>query len=451
MLNQHDLYRIDGDLTEKLILDFINDFQASKLPRLQKLKAYYLGQHDILHKVYAAEKPDARMVHNFASYITNQATGYFMGNPISYTSEEEKVLELVNDILDYNDEADLNATHAEQASIYGISYELLYIDKTSMIDTRLAAISPEEMFVIYDYDLEPNIVAAVRFYADADGNTAVEVYTDKDVSFYKFLQAGLQLQEVIPHFFKDVPVAVYTNNNNLQGDYEPVISLIDEYNTLNSDTANDFAYFTDAYLFLSGAEIDNETALNMKENRIINISDPQARAEWLTKSIQDTALENFKNRVVADIHKFSAIPNLTDEAFAGNLSGVAIKYKLIGLENVAQVKERKFKKGLQRRFEILFNLFYTRGIANSISYLDIKPVFKRSLPANVLEETTIARNLHGLVSTETVLAQLSIVENPAEEAEKLQAEKDANNPFLNDAYTTQTVDNPDSENVEKEA
>lgn len=452
MINNN-LYRVEGELTPEDILNFIQDFQASKLPRYQKLKAYYMGQHEILSKLYEPYKPDAKLVHNFASYITDQATGYFMGNPITYTSDEDKLMEQIGEIFDYNDESDLNAIHAEQASIYGLSYELLYIDKTSMIDTRMAAINPEEMFLVYDYALEPNIKYAIRFYNGADNDLNVEVYTEKEVIYYEKAVAGLKLMAQVPHFFKEVPVNVFTNNNSLQGDFEPVITLIDEYNLLSSDTANDFAYFSDAYLFLSGAEIDEDTARNMKENRIINIADPQASATWLTKGIQDTALENFKNRLTEDIHKFSAIPNLTDEAFASNLSGVAIKYKLIGLENITKNKERKFKKGIQRRLELLFNLLYTRGLAENVNYLAIKPVFKRNLPANLMEEAEMVRNLHGLISTETLLTQLSIIEDAKEEADKLQAEKDEKNPFMNNAFATQATDNPtgdESNDDEKE-
>jgi len=432
-------YRHDGELDMAAISHFIHEHQMNDAPRYTMLKDYFLGEHAILRRAYEPFKPDARQVHNFANYITNQATSYFMGTPISYTAEDDKALEMVKNILDFNDEADMNATHAENMSIYGVSYELLYVDKTSQVDTRFAVVSPEEMIVVYDYALEPNIIAAIRYFEDTIGTLHVEYYDAKSFNVYEGSINGLALIESTEHFFKDVPVTVFVNNNNKQGDYEQVLTLIDEYNLLNSDTANDFQYFSDAYLFLSGATIDNADALNMKENRIINIDSEGAKAEWLVKNIQDGALENFKNRIVNDIHKFSAVPNLTDESFAGNLSGVAIKYKLLGLENLAAMKERKFKKGLQRRFELMFNLFYTRGLMAADNYMTMKPMFKRSLPANLVEETEMVRNLQGIVSKETMLSLLSFIEDVQVEMEQIENERATSNAFVDEAYTAEKL------------
>ena len=53
-----------------------------------------------------------------------------------------------------------------------------------------------------------------------------------------------------------------------------------------------------------------------------------------------------------DIHKFSMVPDLTDEQFAANASGVAMRYKLLGLEQLTGVKERYFREGLRCRVRL---------------------------------------------------------------------------------------------------
>ena len=93
-------------------------------------------------------------------------------------------------------------------------------------------------------------------------------------------------------------------------------------------------------------ETDEEgRPLNFKENRVLNFADNQAKAEYLIKNINDTALENYKNRLNNDILRFANVVDMTDENFASNLSGVAIKYKLMSMEHVTGIKESKFKKG----------------------------------------------------------------------------------------------------------
>jgi len=74
--------------------------------------------------------------------------------------------------------------------------------------------------------------------------------------------------------------------------------------------------------------------------------DEGTSAEWLIKDTADAAIENVKSRLDNDIHKYSFCPNMSDENFASNASGVAIKFKTMGTENLVSTKERKFKKGL---------------------------------------------------------------------------------------------------------
>jgi len=424
------LIKHDGELSITDIQGYISQHQTSTLPTLRKLKAYYDGKHDILNRTYDTYKPDARLVNNHASYICDISSAYFMGSPVTY-SGEEKEMEVVDTIFRYNDEADTNAQHALNMAIYGVSYEVLYIDKESMIDTRFCVVSPEEIFVIYDYSLDPQPIAAVRYYTlEYNNSLYVEVYGKADISTYKGGTEGLMLTDSTEHFFGDVPVIEYVNNQDRHGDFTKVLSLIDAYNNMESDTLNDFAYFSDAYLFLSGAEIDTETALQMRENRIINIDDASAKAEFLVKNINSEALEAYKSRIINDIHKLSYIPNLTDEAFAGNLSGVAIKYKILALENLANKKERKFKKALQRRLELLFNLNYTRGIFTDADYTGIQISFSRSLPQNLLEESEMAMNFSGILSKETLLSSLSLVDDVSAEMEKIQTQKENGDSFF---------------------
>ena len=111
---------------------------------------------------------------------------------------------------------------------------------------------------------------------------------------------------------------------------------------------------------------------------------------------------------------------MTDENFSSNASGVAMKYKVMGMENVASVKERKFKKGLQRRIELLSNILnLTYG---SFDWRAIEITFTRNLPVNVIEVANMINNLRGIVSNETLLLQLPFVEDVAAELQRIEEE-----------------------------
>lgn len=224
-----------------------------------------------------------------------------------------------------------------------------------------------------------------------------------------------------------VPVVEYKNNEQETGDFESVITLIDAYDKLQSDSLNDFEYFTDAYLVLSGVSADSEDIAAMKENRVL-LLDEDSKAEWLIKNANDANIQNIKDRVQTDIHKFAKVPDLSDESFSGNTSGIAIKYKLYGTETIISTKERKFMKGLQRRIELLFNILALKGFNYDWRSIDIN--FTRNLPTNTVEIADVVQKLSGAVSRETLLAQIPFITNVSAEMERLEADNERN-PFYN--------------------
>ena len=411
--------KIDTDyvLNEELILDLIQKHSTEKA-RLNKLLRYYKNENDkITNREYKNKnKPQNRLSHPYCQYITNTAVGYFLGKPVTYQTEDNKLLESLTDIFRYNDEADNNTTLAKMASMYGYAYEIMYIDKYAK--PRFKAVDPAELIVCYDNTLEENIVLAIRYYDEEVGEdeviTRLEIYTKpiqneqgQVVGNGKLIKGILKddavtLEEELDCYFDDIPVNVYINNDELYGDFERVLNLIDAYDQTQSDTANDFELFTNCMLVVNGELIDDEQAQNLSDINVIQFLNSDSDAKYLIKNIQDTALENYKNRLNEDIHRFSFVPNMADENFSNNASGVAMKFKLMGLENLISVKEAKFKKGLMKRIELL--CAYTKMKNNSdYSYLAIEPIFTRNTPANELEISQMMQNLTGILSEETVI------------------------------------------------
>ena len=337
------------ELTDKVIKRIIENHRSSVLPRLQNLENYYNANNAIKNRVMSdPSKPNNKIANAYASYITDTLVGYFIGEPVTYTSNDNVLIQDLNMILEYNDEADENAELAKNASIYGVAYEMLYLSEEDKM-IRFKSLNPKEVIPIFDKTVEQNLLAVMRYYEDYDyvednTYTIVEVIDSKTVRRYK-LDTGLSLLEEYPHYFSMVPVAIFKNNEDETGDFEQVISLIDAYDKMESDSLNDFEYFVDAYLALYGFTADAEDIAQMKENRVL-LMDEGTSAEWLTKQTSDAYVENMKNRLDKDIHKFAKCPNMSDEEFASNASGIAIKFKLLGTENLVSIKERKFKRGL---------------------------------------------------------------------------------------------------------
>lgn len=431
------MYRTNKEeLSIEDIQKFIKKHKAESI-RYIKLQKYYEGKHDILDHTSRDGQPNNKIVNPYPKYITDMLVGYFVGQPISYTSKEEDgLLEDLQAIFDYSDEQEENLELAKICSIKGKAYELLYRDEDARI--RFNEFGPDQMFVIYDMTISPSIKFAIRYYDVGDGNdkvTYAEVYDKEVCTLYKGKDSDLSLDQVTPHTFKDVPVVEYVNNKEEQGDFEQVITLIDAYNKAQSNTLNDMDQFTDAFLILVNmAGTDSERIDELKRNRVMLLDD-DGDAKWLIKEINDAWVENYKDRVRRDIHKFSYTPDMQDESFGNNLSGVSIRYKILAMEQIRSNKERKFKKGLQRRIELICNSLSLEKDIDLFTDINIK--FANTLPQNIYELSQTIKNLSPYLSSETLLNQLPFVENAKEELEKKKAEDEE----ITSSYDFTNIDN----------
>lgn len=406
------------------ITKHISHFKANEMPRLQLLKNYYEGKHNILHKYTGDNKPNAKIITNFCKLITDTTTGYWMGRGVKYDSADEALKQQIALISDYNFDNAVNYQHASNLSKYGRSYELLWIDTDKQL--RYAALNPLEVIPIYSNDLDGNLDAAIRFYTvfDAENDseiTYIEHYTATEVTYYESREGELQLIESKEHQFGAVPIIEFINNDLKQGDYEQIISLQDAYNEMQSLTLDDFNYFADAYLVISGMQVDEDTARTIRQDRIL-VLDEGGTASWLTKAQNDAYVENMKTRLYRDIYSTSATVDMQKEGF-GTQSGVAIRYQLLPMENRISGTERFFTMGIEKRWDLIIHILNVLG-NNFVN--DIQVIYNRDLPINESEIASMITQLQGLVSSETLLAQLPFIQDAAAEVEAIRKEKQEN-------------------------
>ena len=417
----------DKVLTKDIIKRFIEKDGAENARKI-KLYDYYKGKHSILNRAYEdASKPNNRVVNPYANYITTMMTGYFIGEPVEYTSEDEQMLEALQEIFEYNDEPSVNKEIAKWQSICGEGYDIVYIDKDG--NTRFKAMPSIGMIPVYNDDIDEDLLYVIRYWKsydiekDMDVNY-VEVYTRMDITKYQDDMGGLRQLEQKFHVFGQVPVTPYYNNAECQGDFELVISEIDAYDSFESDSVNEADYFADSYLVLSGMEgTESSDIAAMKENRVL-IFPEGGTGTWLTKTVNDSWIENEKKRLDQDIHKFSFCPPMTDENFASNASGVAMRYKLLGLEDKTGVKETEFEKGLRRRIELIYGIM--RKVNGDMAYLDINIVFTRNLPQDLASLVDTVVKLDNVISDESRLALLPLDLDVKQELEAVEEKKQQN-------------------------
>lgn len=420
------------------IIDIVMDFDtSSELTRLNTLEQYFKGNNiNINSRTLSSGAANNKLVSGFCRYITNTINGYFMNgkDSVNYVFPNELDTSEIDRLFRYNDEPAVNNKIGENMSIYGYGIEQIYIDANN--NFRFTAINPKNVILLFEDNVDEDLHSVIKYrsyYMEKEEYTkyVVDYYAKDKVTTYVFHDAVLvpESTEEIINPFGDIPFIYYENANEM-GDYESVISLVDSYDRTLSDMSNLFDYFSDAYLVFTGGELESAyddygNEINpvelMKQNRCFTL--PQgATAEFLAKPNFSQDSITFANKLKEDIHKFSHVPDISDERFFGS-SGVALQYKLQPLEYLCAIKESKFRKGLTRRLEILANYLALKN--EVLDFSEITIAFNRNTISDIANTYDTVLKLHGIVSDQTLLEKLPDVDADIE-LERLQEQKERN-------------------------
>ena len=417
----------DTELTADLLYKMISHFKLNVKPKLDKYKNYYDGVQAILNKSYTdASKPCNKTVINYCLNIANSYAGYIATpNHISYRSDED--IEDIMNILRYNDYQAQDSSLLLDALIYGVAAELMYIDEAGQ--TRFRLINPSTCFGVYDDSLTGDLMYFVRMYKVNDWDNSntykVDVYTDYSIRHYTMAGENgfLTFIDEEQHYFSQCPANIFYMPDE-KSIFDCILALQDSANEILSAEIDDFSAFCDAYLVLEGVDADAEDIAAMKANRALIVPEG-AKAYYLTKQANDTQIENILKRIHESIYRIAQCPDFSSESFVGGVSsGIAIQYRLTGMETRAGKIEAEMKKALQRRIEIICGIASLK-IGENV-FRDIEIEFKRNIPEDITATIAMVNALKGSVSDSTLLGQLPFVTDVNAELEALQEQKQAN-------------------------
>ena len=417
----------DAELNVELLNKMINKFNLDVEPKLKKYKNYYDGIQAILNKTYSdASKPCNRTIINYCKNIADSYCGY-LASPgyISYRSEQD--IEDIMNILKYNDYQAEDSDFLLNALVYGKAAELMYIDLEGKV--RFRQINPTQCFAIFDDSLTGDLLYFVRIYEASDWDDTniynVDVYSDYDIKHYTMSgeNGNLVFVSEEPHYFSQCPANVFALPDE-KSIFDCILSLQDAANEVLSSEIDDYTAFCDAYLALTGMDADSEDIVSMKENRVLILPEG-ASATWLTKNASDAQVENIVKRIHDSIYRIAACPDFSSETFVGGVSsGIAIRYRLTGMETRAAKICAEMKKALQRRIEIISGIASLKLGEEVFTDIDIE--FKRNIPEDLSSTINLINTLKGTVSDATLLSQLPFISDVNGELEAVQAQKKAN-------------------------
>lgn len=400
----------------------VGEFLRTVRPDRQRLYDYYRGEQPVNKGEAVRGRPNNLLRAPFPRYITEVHTGYFLGIPPALAYGEaaagERYAALSRDL----DLPHLYFDLGRDLSICGAGFALVWAERSGV---RLCRCDPCDCFAIRSGEAGSPLLAAVRLLAGGKGETRGVLYTAERLIPFVWDGTGVTLGTAEENLLHTIPLLSFYNNCQGMGDFEMVTGLVDAYNVLLSGALDDMQSVANAFLALYGMQGTTQKDIdNANRTRILSLSEG-GRAEFVVKNLNHEALGQLETNLRRSILQLSMTPDLCDEHFAGNSSGVALQYKLWGIEQVRAAKERTFTDGLRGLLAVL-----TAGeqlMGRNIDLTGGMATFYKNLPQDnsALAETLLS--LSPVLSAQTILENLPWVTDVQEELRRKAAESDQTN------------------------
>lgn len=425
----------DKELTDEQLLKFIKANDDKTTNRYDKLWKAYNNDYDIFHeKAKQKWQPDNRAAVNFAKVITDTFEGFFIGVPVKVTSDDKQVAEYVDTLDELTDADDINAELSSIVSVFGRGYRIAFVDEDG--DIGSAYLDPRESFAIYNRSITPRMRFFVRTYEDEDGNRQGSISDDVMVHYFTVDGDEIKWGEQYAHGFNGVPAVEFVQNRARRGIFEDVLPLIDFMNKTLSDKMNDISALAANIIKIIGPKFNKAQLDALRYYHILNVETRDAQSaivDYLTPPNGDASQEHLLDRLERLIFVISMVCDITNDSFA-TASGIAIRWKMTPMVDLAGNKWRKFEHGLK--------VFYKLVCSNPVTPLGeddwttLRFTHVLNYPVNISEEAEVAGKLAGITSKETQLGVLSIVDDPAKEVERIQNENAEDLAAASGGYST---------------
>lgn len=417
---------------------------------VEKVKEVLSHRQDLYNRY--KRKVDAEIKVPLEYYIANMATGYFGGKAPKFSVKQEKnekkkglIQKLFDRIIGKNDDSeelqmlidyindynDLPAFFYELVfdymttnACYWIEYET---DKNEIVFARVPSL---QTVAIYDYSTPIQKIGGVRIWQETDKKgfeaDMVEIITANSKRYYKNSKEAPDEYLEDKEERKDVkwdltPFNAVENPDELCI-YEPVLTLIDAYETVIKNNKHLFEYNDDAKLKITGFTPQNPLMVQNEQGQWIKnpertkednlileaptfyTPDNTGDINWITKDINDTASENHKKTLIELILMISMIPSIS-EISTKEKTATEIERSFFPLEQVLTRADKLFKKELLSMWENIVGRINLKKKTN-YDFRDIQIDLERNLPTDKDSIVNMALQLREVLSDETILKML---------------------------------------------
>lgn len=378
------------------------------------MQNYYNGDHDI-YDTYSREEYRANYVTciNYVQKFIEEELAYTFGNSMSYISKsgDKNIVNAIDYNL-YHWKTTHNQELCRQLEIYGTAYELYYIDNDGLFNGRI--LNPTNSIVYSDTDGIPQIF--IHFYKlKYDDAEYHDIYYPDRIEVYK----NNRCIDTKANIFNGLPVSICSIGAE-QTIFNKIKTLNDAYNLIISDNINLISDYRNAYLTVTGATVDEETADMLKHRGILNIPGGEAKVSWLIKNVDSSYIDSMLQHIQEEM--YSTCNHIDgNEKLQSNTSGVTLRTRLVFLEQRCKTVFDIVADTVYDRLKFLFQYLALKN--QTFDWKDITISFNPNIPQDLTMIAQVLTQLDGKISLETALGQIPFVENPMNEIEKIKKER----------------------------
>lgn len=399
----------------------------------------FLGVQEILKRKreYNADINN-KIVVNRSQEIVRKVVGYFLGEPVSYTSRSAESsglqIENLNEYMEEEDKAARDVELGEWSSICGTSYRLVMtnpLDLPDAIPFNIPTCDPRTTGIIYSSEVLQYPVLGFVFapIVDNEGATIGHtywVYSDKTQFIFKSngvtpLSGEFEFVGESDHYMDDIPLVEYQNNQWRKGDFEPAMTLLDALNTSLSDRVNAIVQTVGSILVFVDCEPDEDGTEKIKEKGSLVIKTGNAnnaRIEYVAPVLSQADAQVLEATINDYIDAVTGIPSRSTNKGNGGDTGDAVYLRdgYQDLELVVRNKERAFKSGERKTLRLVSKILEKFG--ESFDPRDVQINMVRNRNTNILNKSQAAVNFQtsNLFAPVDTIKLLGVTDQPTEMA-----------------------------------
>lgn len=362
---------------------------------IEYLFKYFKGDQPILSRIKEVNTDiNNKIVENRAKEIVDFKTGYLVGEPIQYIGrgevDPEKIKQL-NDIMTAEDKDTVDSQVVENQNICGTAFKICLpdtdfetTDDEGLSPFEQYSLDPAQTFVIYSSGIDHKPMAGVYAIEDSNNDLHYTVYTPTNI--FKLLNTdSIEGTEANP--LGMIPIIEYPANEARLGAFEPVITLLDAINTLDSNRLDGVEQFVQALLVLTNCDLeDGTTAATIKEKGILSLKatgDFEQKAEILATELNQGQTQTLKDDLYQTVLTICAMPNRNGGSSTKD-TGIAVVYRdgWSAAETSAKKQEMEFKKSERAFLKVAIKIANTL-LGTDFTFNDVDIKFTRRNYENI--------------------------------------------------------------------